>query len=106
LPPPGEPPAHVWHQFVVRIPGLRDHVREELGARGVETRVFYPVPLHLQPCFADLGYRAGTLPVAEALAGEALSLPMFASLTESQVAHVCAELAATLAHRSRAPGSA
>jgi dTDP-4-amino-4,6-dideoxygalactose transaminase len=75
LPPAADPPAHVWHQFVVRVPAARDRVRDDMRARGIDARVFYPVPLHLQPCFADLGYVPGALPVAEARARESLSLP-------------------------------
>ena len=96
LPPPADLPAHVWHQFVVRIPVARDRVREELRARGGDARVFYPVPLHLQPCFADLGYVPGALPVAERLACEALSLPLFPALTDAELEQVCAALEAAL----------
>lgn len=93
FPVPTRSPAHVWHQFVVRIARGREEVRAHLGAVGIETRIFYPTPVHLQPCFADLGYRRGVLPVAERLADEALSLPLFASITPQQIDEVCERLA-------------
>jgi dTDP-4-amino-4,6-dideoxygalactose transaminase len=89
LPETFDPPAHVWHQFAVRVPGERDGVRERMAAGGVETRVFYPHPLHLQPCFAQLGYRAGQLPEAEAAAREVLCLPIYPSLGTPDVERVC-----------------
>jgi dTDP-4-amino-4,6-dideoxygalactose transaminase len=96
LPSRAAPAAHVWHQFVVRIASGRDRVRERLAAKGVETRVFYPMALHLQPCFADLGYRAGSLPAAESLARECLSLPIYPSITSAQIDAVCAALESAL----------
>ncbi len=62
---PSRSPSHVWHHFVVRVPdGRRDALRAHLAAREIDTEVYYPMPLHLQPCFAALGYRAGDLPAA------------------------------------------
>jgi dTDP-4-amino-4,6-dideoxygalactose transaminase len=89
LPEAIDPPAHVWHQFAIRVPRDRNGVRERLAALGVETRVFYPHPLHLQPCFAELGYRAGALPHAEAAAREILCLPIYPSLGTTGVERVC-----------------
>jgi dTDP-4-amino-4,6-dideoxygalactose transaminase len=74
----------------------RDAVRARL-APTVGTNIHYPIPVHLQPAYADLGYHAGDFPVAEALAQETLSLPMFPGLTEAQVETVCAALAETCA---------
>jgi dTDP-4-amino-4,6-dideoxygalactose transaminase len=93
LPLEARAPEHVWHQYVVRVLAGRERVRERLAARGVETRVFYPVPVHLQPCFVDLGYRAGMLPAAERLAGEVLSLPLFAAIRDAEIDEVCDSLA-------------
>ncbi len=81
--------AHVYHQFTVRVTAGRERVREALGEAGVDTCVFYPLPLHLQPCFADLGYRTGDLPEAERAAAEVLSLPVHPSLTDEQVDYAC-----------------
>jgi dTDP-4-amino-4,6-dideoxygalactose transaminase len=77
----------VYHQFTLTHP-RRDALREHLTARGVGTDLIYPVPLHLQPCFANLGYARGSFPAAEKVALTCLSLPMFPELTDEQVAHV------------------
>ena len=71
---------------MVRVPGgRRDALKAFLGERGIGTGVHYPVPIHLQEAAAFLGYRQGDLPVTERLAGEILSLPMFAEMTDAQV---------------------
>jgi dTDP-4-amino-4,6-dideoxygalactose transaminase len=77
----------VYHQFTLTHP-RRDALREHLASRDVGTDLIYPVPLHLQECFADLGYARGAFPVAEKLAATCISLPMFPELTDDQVAHV------------------
>ena len=88
---PAPAAAQVWHHFVVRVPdGKRDALRAHLAARGIETEVYYPTPLHLQPCFANLGYKAGDLPHAERAAAEVLALPVHPDLTEAQQDHVAA----------------
>jgi len=77
---------HVFHLYVVRVPGgRRDALKAFLGELGIGTGVHYPVPVHLQEAAAFLGYRQGDLPVTERLAGEILSLPMFAEMTDAQV---------------------
>jgi dTDP-4-amino-4,6-dideoxygalactose transaminase len=90
----------VFHLYVVRLLGrsaaFRDAVRERLVEAGVESGIHYPVPLHLQPAYAHLGYRPGDFPVAERLAAEILSLPMFPEITEEQQDHVASALAAAL----------
>lgn len=74
---------HVFHQYVVRA-FRRDELREFLTARKIGTEIYYPIPLHLQPCFVYLGYREGDLPEAERAAKEVLALPMFPELTEDE----------------------
>jgi len=76
---------HVWNQYTIRIPdGRRDALREYLSQRGVGTEIYYPRPLHLQDCFASLGYGPGSLPETEKAAREVLSLPIFPGLTVSE----------------------
>jgi dTDP-4-amino-4,6-dideoxygalactose transaminase len=87
---PRDAPGHVWHQFVIRVKRGRDELRAHLAEAGVETEVYYPQALHLQPCFAFLGGRPGDLPRAEAATREALALPIHAVLTDDEIAHVIA----------------
>ncbi|HYC57712.1 MAG TPA: DegT/DnrJ/EryC1/StrS family aminotransferase [Candidatus Binatia bacterium] len=97
LPAPGLPGEHVWHQFAVRIASGRDTVRCRLDRDGIATRVFYPLPLHRQPCFAGYGYAAGDLPASEAAASQVLCLPMHPSLSDADVTLVCERVAAACA---------
>lgn len=80
---------HVWHIYGVRSKD-RDALQQALHAQGVQTGLHYPLPVHLLPAYADLGYREGDFPEAEAAAREELSLPMYPELTRQQVEEVCA----------------
>lgn len=86
---PDDAPGHVWHHFVVRAP-KRDELRLYLREREIETEVYYPRPLHLQPCFP--GGREGDLPQAERAALEVLALPVHADLDAAQLEHVAASV--------------
>ena len=89
-----EPVAqHVWHHFVIRVPdGKRDALRAHLQSREIETEVYYPTPLHLQPCFASLGYKPGDLPHAERACSEVLALPVHPDLSAAQLEHVAVSI--------------
>ncbi len=80
---------HVYHQYVLRHP-QRDALRNHLTSRGIGTLIHYPLPVHLQPAYADLKLRSGSLLESEAAAREVLSLPMRPEMSEEDVAQVCA----------------
>jgi dTDP-4-amino-4,6-dideoxygalactose transaminase len=93
LPPVPHGSEPVWHLYVVRT-RRRDDLAAFLGTRGIGTGVHYPEPPHLTAAYTDLGYARGSFPLAEALAEEVLSLPMFPGITEEQVAAVVETIAA------------
>ncbi|HEX4147321.1 MAG TPA: DegT/DnrJ/EryC1/StrS family aminotransferase [Pirellulales bacterium] len=85
---------HVWNQYVVRVPGgKRDALREHLSRSGVGTEIYYPVPLHLQQCFKELGYAKGSLPESERAALETIALPIFPELTAAEQQFVVERIA-------------
>jgi dTDP-4-amino-4,6-dideoxygalactose transaminase len=79
---------HVYYVYTVRS-NRRDALKEALGKEGIDTGIHYPIPVHLLPAHADLGYKPGDFPCTERAAKEVLSIPMFAELTEDQVRAVC-----------------
>jgi dTDP-4-amino-4,6-dideoxygalactose transaminase len=81
--------THVFHVYVIRV-ARRDDLSKFLKSRGIETIVHYPIPLHLQPAYKELGYRCGDLPVTEKLVDEILSLPMYPELTDGQQEEIVA----------------
>ena len=91
---PAAPPGcfHVYNQFTVRS-SERDRLREFLRARGIPTEIYYPRPLHLQPAFGYLGYRAGEFPESEAARREVLSLPIYPELKGAHQAAVVRAIA-------------
>ena len=78
---------HACHVYAVRVPD-RDAVRERLHRAGIATNVHYPIPVHLQPAYAALGYANGAFPISEAFGRETLSLPLFPELSPDDVATV------------------
>jgi dTDP-4-amino-4,6-dideoxygalactose transaminase len=93
---------HIFNQYVVRV-AARDAVRQGLEARGIGSEIYYPVPFHLQECFASLGYRAGDFPQSEAAAAAVLALPIYGELTEAQQREVVDALTAAQAALASQP---
>ena len=93
---PVEKPGHfhVYNQYIVRVPAdARDPLRDHLTANRVGSEIYYPIPLHLQACFANLGHKPGDFPVSEAAAGETIALPIYPELTEDALRHVVGTIA-------------
>jgi dTDP-4-amino-4,6-dideoxygalactose transaminase len=78
---------HVFHVYAVRVPD-RDRVQKELQAAGIATAIHYPIPVHLQKAFAQLGYKPGDFPISEQLAATVLSLPIYPEMSEDQLREV------------------
>jgi dTDP-4-amino-4,6-dideoxygalactose transaminase len=83
----------VYHLYVVRVE-RREALQAYLREHGIATGIHYPVPVHMQEAYRDLGYQRGAFPVTERYAEQILSLPMYAELTPDQIAHVATTLRA------------
>jgi dTDP-4-amino-4,6-dideoxygalactose transaminase len=93
LPHEGEDRQHAFNLYVIQAE-RRDELKAHLDKEGIGTAVYYPSPLHLQPCFRDLGYRQGDFPVAEEAAHSVLALPLFPEITKEQQERVVSAIAA------------
>jgi dTDP-4-amino-4,6-dideoxygalactose transaminase len=91
----------VWHLYVIEVDD-RDELQTYLGERGIGTGIHYPIPIHLQPAYRDLGYLRGDFPIAEQAAGRILSLPMYPELQQTAVEEVAGAVAAFVAMRPAA----
>lgn len=90
---------HIFHLYVVRT-GNRDELQQHLNSLGIQTGIHYPIPIHLQEAYRDLGLGKGSFPVTEKLADEIISLPMFPELSQHQIELVLGEVLATKRHKS------
>ncbi len=87
--------THIFHQYTIRVPaGSRENLKQWLGERKVPSAVYYPVPLHLQHAYRELGYKPGDLPVSEKLSEQVLSLPMHTEMEEEQLVYICDQILA------------
>lgn len=82
---------HAYHLFVI-VAQKRNELQVFLKSRQIDTGLHYPIPLHLQPCFAFLGYQKGDFPISESLSQSCLSLPIFPEITEEQICYVADQI--------------
>jgi dTDP-4-amino-4,6-dideoxygalactose transaminase len=87
LPKEAQNCKHIYNQYTIRVKD-RDNLRQNLKKEGIATEIYYPLPLHLQECFRELGHKEGDLPESEAAAKETLSIPVYPELTEEEIREV------------------
>jgi dTDP-4-amino-4,6-dideoxygalactose transaminase len=90
---------HVYNQFAIQCAD-RDALQGHLKQHGIGSEVYYPLPLHLQKCFAHLGYKPGDFPVSERLAKESLAVPIFSELRPDGIGYICDSIASFYANRA------
>jgi dTDP-4-amino-4,6-dideoxygalactose transaminase len=78
---------HIWYTFTL-LCEKRERLKEYLAARGIGTQIYYPIPIHMQPCYSDMGWNAKDFPVAKRYAEQVLSLPMYYGITDDQIDYV------------------
>ncbi|MBV9242561.1 MAG: DegT/DnrJ/EryC1/StrS family aminotransferase [Acidobacteria bacterium] len=93
LPVERENCRHIYNQYVIRVPNRRDDLRSYLTEHHIGTDIYYPVPLHLQECFAYLGYKEGDLPESERAANETIAIPIYPELRPEQQEYVVSTIA-------------
>ena len=85
--------THIYHQYTIRLPAEnRNDLKQWLQEKQIPAMIYYPVPLHLQHAYKDLGYKPGDLPVSEKLSGSVLSLPMHTELDEEQLDYISEQI--------------
>lgn len=80
--------THIYHQYVLRLKGDAAGLRRHLISKGIDCRVYYPLPLHLQQCFKHLGYKKGDFPESERASGQTLAIPVYPDLTKGQMDYI------------------
>jgi dTDP-4-amino-4,6-dideoxygalactose transaminase len=93
----GSDRSHVFQTFAIRTKD-RDNVCQKLQEQGIGALIHYPIPLHLQKAYEELGYKKGDFPISEKIANEILSIPMFPHITKEQIEHVCQTLKEAVTH--------
>ncbi len=95
------PARHIYNQYVIRGPAeMRDELRTHLAERKIGTEIYYPVPLHMQECFADLGYAPEDLPESLLASQETIALPIYPDLSTEQLEHVASTVVAWIGERA------
>lgn len=84
--------THIYHQYVLRAPDCRDRLIEHLQSKGIDSRIYYPLALHLQPCFNYLGYKKGAFPVSEKASDDILAIPVYPDLSSDDLDYIVSSI--------------